>query len=84
MLSRAQQTTWRTDAGDLDVLTEVAHQDGPAGYEQLESRSVALQLGAIAIRLISIDDLIASKEAANRPKDHEALPELRRLRDDAV
>jgi len=28
-----------------------------------------------------LDDVIASKEWANRPKDHEALPELRQLRD---
>lgn len=26
-------------------------------------------------------DIIASKEWAGRPKDHEALPELRRIRD---
>jgi hypothetical protein len=32
--------------------------------------------------MISLDDLIASKEAADRDKDHEALPELRELRDD--
>lgn len=81
MLSRAQQTTWRTDAGDLDVLTEVAHPEGRVGYEELASRSVSLRLDEINIRLISLDDLIASKETANRDKDHEALPELRDLRD---
>lgn len=83
MLDRAQQTTWRSDAGDLDVLTEVAHTSGRAGYEQLASRSVSLRLDDIDIRLISLDDLIACKEAADRLKDHEALPELRALRDKA-
>jgi hypothetical protein len=83
MLERAQQTTWRTDAGDLDVLTEVAHRDGRVGFEELAARSVSLRLDEIDVRLISLDDLIASKEAANRAKDHEALPELRDLRDDA-
>ncbi len=81
-LDRAQQTTWRTDAGDLDVLTEVAHRGGRTGYEDLASRSVSLRLDDIDIRLISLDDLIASKEAADRDKDHEALPELRKLRRD--
>jgi hypothetical protein len=81
MLDRAQQTTWRTDAGDLDVLTEVAHRDGRIAYTELASRSVSLRLDDIDIRLISLDDLIASKEAADRDKDHEALPELRDLRD---
>ncbi|MHB1518624.1 MAG: hypothetical protein ACYCVN_10045 [Acidimicrobiales bacterium] len=28
-----------------------------------------------------LEDIIASKEHAGRPKDHEALPELYRLRD---
>lgn len=80
VLDRAQQTTWRTDAGDLDVLTEVAHRDGRVAYAELASRSMSLRLDDIDIRLISLDDLIASKEAAGRDKDHEALPELRDLR----
>lgn len=82
MLGRAQQTTWRTDAGDLVVLTEVAHREGRLGYDDLNRRAVALRLDDYELRLIDLDDLIASKEAAGRGKDHEALPELRRLRDD--
>lgn len=81
MLERAQQTTWRTDAGDLDVLTEIAHRDGRIGFDELVARSVSLRLDDIGVRLISLEDLITSKEAADRDKDHEALPELRELRD---
>ena len=81
MLSRAQQTTWRTDAGALDVLTEVAHEGGPAGYDELVRRAVSLRLDTFDVQVISLEDLIAAKEAANRDKDHEALPELRLLRD---
>lgn len=33
--------------------------------------------------VVGLDELIASKEWANRPKDHEALPELRALHGDA-
>jgi predicted nucleotidyltransferase len=44
--------------------------------------AVALRLDDYDLRLVSLGDLIASKEAADRGKDHEALPELRRLRDD--
>ncbi len=36
------------------------------------------------VRLASLEDVIASKEWANRPKDHEALPELYQLRDSAT
>ena len=82
MLGRAQQTTWRTDAGDLDVLTQVAHREGRQSYDDLIDRAVSLRLDDYELRLINLDDLIASKEAADRDKDHEALPELRRLRDE--
>jgi hypothetical protein len=34
------------------------------------------------VRVAALDDIIASKEWANRPKDHEALTELRRLATD--
>jgi hypothetical protein len=81
LLGRAQQTTWRTDAGDLDVLTDVSYPGSRAGFEQLAGEAVRLQIGSTSVRLIGLEDLIASKEAADRPKDHEALPELRRLRD---
>jgi predicted nucleotidyltransferase len=82
MLGRAQQTTWRTDVGDLDVLTQVAHREGGQSYDDLIDRAVSLRLDDYELRLINLDDLIASKEAADRDKDHEALPELRRLRDE--
>ena len=34
----------------------------------------------VAVRVAALDDLIASKEWADRAKDHHALPELRELR----
>jgi hypothetical protein len=36
------------------------------------------------IRAAGLDDIIRAKERAGRLKDHEALPELRRLRDAAA
>lgn len=82
LLGRAQQTTWRTDAGDLDVLTDLAYPGSRAGFEQLAGDAVTLEIGSTVVRLIRLEDLISSKETADRPKDREALPELRRLRDD--
>jgi predicted nucleotidyltransferase len=64
------------------VLTQIAHRGGRIGFKELAVRSVSLKLDDIDVRMISLDDLIASKEAADRNKDHEALPELRELRDD--
>jgi hypothetical protein len=36
---------------------------------------------SVPVIVVALDDLIASKEWADRPKDRDALPELRRLRE---
>lgn len=75
-------STWRTDAGDFDILAEIPARDGHrVRYAALRERSSALPLVGRSVWVADLDDVIASKEWANRPKDHEALPELRRLRD---
>ena len=55
-----------------------------ARYEQLRENAILLEIGEHAILVASLQDIVRSKEIADRPPDHEALPELRRLRDDAV
>ena len=72
-------TRWHTQAGVVDVLHDI-----PAGergerldYAQLQPRAVAARGGAEATVLVAaLDDIIASKEHADREKDREALPEL--------
>lgn len=79
-LSRMEVSTWRTDAGDVDVLTVIRRRDGGrAGYDDLVERATAVQVDGVIANLASLDDIIASKEFADRPKDREALDELRRL-----
>jgi hypothetical protein len=79
-----QTSTWRTDAGDFDVLSAIPDRDGNRqGYADLLARAKAAPLGRHSVLVASLDDVIASKEWANRPKDHDALPELRELRDSA-
>ena len=77
-------STWRTDAGDLDVLVEIPSADGARlSYEDLLPRAVDATYGAdgVVVHIAALDDIIASKQSANRPKDREALPELCALRD---
>ena len=74
-------STWTTDAGPLDVLADIPSSTGPRVYDDLFGRSVARRVHGIVIRLAGLDDIVASKEHVGRPKDREALPELRRLRD---
>lgn len=52
-----------------------------ADYEGVRARSVATEIGGVPALAASLDDLIAMKEAAGRPKDLEDLKALRRLRD---
>ncbi len=69
-----------TRYGDLDLVFT------PAGtltsYEQwaVAARSAELREGLI-VEVAALDDIIASKFAANRPKDQRSLPYLESLRD---
>lgn len=81
MLERMEISTWRTDAGDLDILVDIPDANGRhLRFEELNERADSAVVGGLVVRVASLDDIIASKEWADRPKDLEALPELRRLR----
>jgi len=72
--------TLRTDAGDIDVLADIPDRHGQRRrYEDLVSTATTMQRSGQVLRLAALAEIIASKEWADRPKDHEALPELRRL-----
>ncbi len=80
-LQQMQLSTWRTDAGDFDVLADIPdHHGRRVRYEDLAPRSITISVGELSIQVADLDDVIASKEWANRPKDHDALPELRAIR----
>lgn len=75
-------STWRTDAGDLDVLADMPDRTGRRlRYDDLIGRAEAHRIGTVTVVVASLEDVIASKEWANRPKDHDALPELREIAD---
>jgi len=81
-LARMDISTWRTDAGDFDILTAIPTRDGGrAFYEELATRAESVEVGTVTVRVAALADIIASKEWADRAKDREALAELRRLRD---
>jgi len=60
-----------TEAGPLDV---VPHATAIGGFEDVAT--IELALGEISVRVITIDEVIASKEELGRPKDTAALPAL--------
>jgi hypothetical protein len=52
--------------------------------DAFERHRVSLEIGESTVLVAALQDIVRSKEIADRPPDHEALPELRRLRDDAI
>ncbi len=69
--------TLATDAGDLDVL---GHVDGVGDYRAASAQAVVKPLYGLSIRVLNIDALIASKQAAGRTKDKLHLLELEELK----
>lgn len=66
-----------TSHGPMDVNFTI---DGfPAGYQQLEPGSERRTVLGLSVPVASLADVIASKQAAGRPKDFRVLPILIRL-----
>jgi hypothetical protein len=68
-----------TDFGSFDLSFRPAAFDG---YDDLVRGAVTMSIGGAAVPVASLDDVIRSKEAANREKDRVALPQLYALRDE--
>ena len=71
--------TFTSRAGDVDLLATPA---GVGGFDELDRRAVAFDLGEVTIRVASIDDLIRMKRAAGRPKDLIEVEVLAAVRDE--
>ena len=66
-----------TRYGDVDLSFEPS---GTGGYPDLAPRAVHIELqDGVPTDVAALEDIIRSKEAANREKDRLALPTLRRL-----
>jgi hypothetical protein len=72
-LRRTRVLTLDTPDGMLDLR---ASPDGAPPYDLLRERAVRVDLDGIEVRVASLDDLIAMKKAAGRPKDLVAVEEL--------
>ncbi len=72
-LSSALRITTRQ--ANLDILFDEI--PGGLGFQGLRARSARIDLGAAVAVVASLEDIIASKEAAGRAKDLAQLPILR-------
>lgn len=76
-------STWMTDSGPLDLLVELRDSSGGRhSFDDLTTRSIQITVGGIVVRVAALNDIVESKQFAGRPKDLEALPELRALLED--
>lgn len=65
-----------TDAGPVDVVPNAT---GIGSHDQVAT--VVVRLDDVAIRVATIDEVIASKRALDRPKDRAAMPALEAARE---
>jgi hypothetical protein len=73
-LRGVQMLNLRSPFGDLDITFSPA--GFPDGYDSLRPGAHPYTVGTATIHVADLDDVITSKEAAARPKDLDALPEL--------
>jgi hypothetical protein len=66
-----------TRFGDLDLAFSPS--GFAAGFDALRVDAREMAIDGVSVLVASLDDVIASKEAAGRDKDFEALPRLIRL-----
>ena len=76
-LRNVRVLTLSTPDGDLDVLAEP---DGSGGYARLRANAITATVEGVEVRIAGLEDLIAMKKAAGRPKDRIHVEELEAIR----
>ena len=78
-LEAGDHFTFSTRLGSMDILGRPA---GAPPYETLKAAATTIDVAGHAIRIASLDPLIAMKEAAGRPRDKLMATEYRVLAED--
>lgn len=76
MLARADLWNLVTSAGRLDVAFAPS---GTAGYADLMEDAVPFDVFGVRLHVASLEDIIRSKEAADRPQDRQDVVILRQM-----
>jgi predicted nucleotidyltransferase len=75
-LRKVELLTLSTSAGNLDLL---AVPPGAPPYQRLRRNAARFDLGGFTVNVASIDDLVAMKTTAGRPKDQQDVAELKAI-----
>jgi hypothetical protein len=76
MLARAEMWNLVTSAGRLDIAFKPS---GTTGYDDLAEHAVVFRVFGVDVRTASLEDIIRSKEAADRPQDRQDVVVLREM-----
>ena len=79
LLDSVSMLNMTTRCGDLDMVLSPA---GIGSYAELVEAAVMFDLEELQVAVASLEDIIRSKAAADRSKDHVALPILYALREE--
>jgi len=80
-LARGLNFTLTTSLGAIDLFGELT---GGGTYAALVPGSIAIELYGVTCRCLSIDQLIAVKRAAGRPKDLDVIAELEAIKEEST
>lgn len=78
-LRRGLNFTLQTDLGNLDLLGEIT---GGGGYDDLRPHAIEVRAFGLTLVCLDLETLIHVKQAAGRPRDLEAIAELRVIREE--
>lgn len=66
-----------TDIGQLDCMSFI---EGIGDYDKVNRASVVVEAEGVKLRVLSLDALIRTKKAMNRPRDREAVLQLETIK----
>jgi hypothetical protein len=75
-LARGKIWNLITEAGRLDVIFEPS---GTRGYEDLAPSAITYDVFGVEVRAASLEDILRSKQASNRPQDQQDVVILRQM-----
>lgn len=75
-LGRAEMWNLVTDAGRLDIAFRPS---GTDGYDDLARNAITFEVFGTTLQAASLEDIIRSKEAADRPQDRQDVVVLREM-----
>ncbi|MGH7753750.1 MAG: hypothetical protein ACREN5_13130, partial [Gemmatimonadales bacterium] len=76
MLARGDNWNLTTTAGRLDIAFAPS---GTGGYEDLEQGAIRFRVYGVELKAARLEDIIRSKEAADRPQDRQDVVVMREM-----